>query len=336
MDNLKNTRIKFLDVAKGVGIILALLGHTYEIPSSIHLLIYAFHMPMFFVLSGYVFNTRKYEGYSVKRFLSLNLKRYIFYYWFFVICNIVIELIWKNSSNTNISEIGSNLTKWILSSLYCYPFIDYMPNCSPIWFLICLFGAELYVWIIYRYFNGKAKYFVEAVFISAILSYTIDFQLPLEIAPTFMASGFMFLGIKMRELKVIEWLMQRKKIWIFIFVIGIMAAIMNNEVTMAENVYGNIILFVIAACLMSLFVICVCALLSEKIECKLLSFLGKNTIVLIGFNYFLRNLSIEIYYLIPVLKNIQITWKWNFVITFILSIGTCVLWNRRRILNKCL
>ena len=52
-------RIEYLDIAKGVGILLVVLGHNdFEVISLfVQRLIYSFHMPLFFFLSGYFLNT---------------------------------------------------------------------------------------------------------------------------------------------------------------------------------------------------------------------------------------------------------------------------------------
>lgn len=46
-------RIRYIDVARGLGIFLVIIGHlnTNEI---LHNTIYSFHMPFFFFLSGYL------------------------------------------------------------------------------------------------------------------------------------------------------------------------------------------------------------------------------------------------------------------------------------------
>ena len=50
----------WLDVAKGVTIILMVLGHS-SIPDVLSRFIYAFHMPLFFISSGWVTNFTKYN-----------------------------------------------------------------------------------------------------------------------------------------------------------------------------------------------------------------------------------------------------------------------------------
>ena len=47
-------RVKFIDIAKGIGIMLMVLCHTgfTNVPSI--QIIYAFHMPLFFIISGHL------------------------------------------------------------------------------------------------------------------------------------------------------------------------------------------------------------------------------------------------------------------------------------------
>ncbi len=59
----KTNRIEYIDVAKGIAILLVILGHTgLETGSAYYLnaFIYSFHLPLFFVLSGYFF--KEYNG----------------------------------------------------------------------------------------------------------------------------------------------------------------------------------------------------------------------------------------------------------------------------------
>ena len=49
---MKTERENYIDVVRGIGIVLMILGH---VPLSAHYdhFIHAFHMPMFFIISGY-------------------------------------------------------------------------------------------------------------------------------------------------------------------------------------------------------------------------------------------------------------------------------------------
>ena len=61
MQDIKN-RIEWIDIAKGIGIILVIMGHTIALRYSQWL--YTFHLPLFFLLSGLVYNENKYPKYT--------------------------------------------------------------------------------------------------------------------------------------------------------------------------------------------------------------------------------------------------------------------------------
>jgi fucose 4-O-acetylase-like acetyltransferase len=75
-----NNRIKWVDIAKGIGIILVIVGHTIALEYSAP--IYTFHMPLFIFLSGFVFHLSQGKHSVritiVKRVLSLLLPFFCF------------------------------------------------------------------------------------------------------------------------------------------------------------------------------------------------------------------------------------------------------------------
>lgn len=71
MIDSQNKRYDFIDVAKGIGILFVVFAHVNYTPSLLTI-IYSFHMPLFFVLSGMLFNPNKYSGFKV--FIKENFK----------------------------------------------------------------------------------------------------------------------------------------------------------------------------------------------------------------------------------------------------------------------
>lgn len=57
---MESKRIEAIDVAKGIGIFLVVIGHFINMNSYPGRVIYSFHMPLFFFLSGICFNEKKY------------------------------------------------------------------------------------------------------------------------------------------------------------------------------------------------------------------------------------------------------------------------------------
>lgn len=70
-----------VDIIKGIGIILVIMGHISE-NLFINRLIYSFHMPLFFILSGYAYiNYNKTN--NIKDFIIKKLKTIVIPYFIY-------------------------------------------------------------------------------------------------------------------------------------------------------------------------------------------------------------------------------------------------------------
>ena len=125
-------RIEYMDIARGIGILLVVLGHNdFEVLSLFaRQLIYSFHIPLFFFLSGYFVNTSlSFFDFFKKRFNGL-LKPFLFTLFLIYFTSISFE---KMGFNTAISRI--------VKSLYgTGHYIDWV----QLWFLPHLFVVSLY------------------------------------------------------------------------------------------------------------------------------------------------------------------------------------------------
>jgi polysaccharide biosynthesis protein PslL len=128
-------RIEYLDIAKGIGILLVVLGHNdFEVISVfVQRLIYSFHMPLFFFLSGYFLNTAvPFFEFVKKRFNSL-LKPYLFTIFLIYFASVSFE---KMGFNTAIQRT----VKSLYGSGY---YLDWV----QLWFLPHLFVVSLYAFL---------------------------------------------------------------------------------------------------------------------------------------------------------------------------------------------
>lgn len=99
-----------LDLAKGIGIILVILGHTL-CPS--HFLINVFHMPLFFFISGMTFHRSD----KVRDFLIKKINRIIIPWLFFTSISILICLVIYRSPKSP-SGWDFNAPLWFLQTLF--------------------------------------------------------------------------------------------------------------------------------------------------------------------------------------------------------------------------
>ena len=75
-------RTEWLDVCKGLGIFLVVIGHTSiaQISQTVYNWIYSFHMPMFYMLSGMMLNDSKYSDF--RSYIKRRLKTLIIPFFF--------------------------------------------------------------------------------------------------------------------------------------------------------------------------------------------------------------------------------------------------------------
>ncbi len=180
---LYQTRIDRLDILKGIGIIMVLLGHTY-IGDAPHMVIYNCHMALFFFVSGFFYKQR-----SVKEELSLSFKRLIIPFFFFL-------LLWT-IENLSLAVVTRTFESFAIFSSN-YRFLD--ENCSylyaSIWFLIALFLVRISFGIIFNAVNIDVIRIIICLCLY-VLGYLLrvnQIDLPLFIDTSFSVSIFFCLG----------------------------------------------------------------------------------------------------------------------------------------------
>lgn len=133
MDIKKSQRVEWIDAAKGLGILLVIAGHSffnmYCTP------IYAFHMPLFFFLSGLVFNEKKYSSINglVKAKAFQLLRPWAVCYMVSLVITLLIP-VWRDGLSWKV----------MLEELYTVNTNSI--NNSSIWYLVCLFFTFLFLY----------------------------------------------------------------------------------------------------------------------------------------------------------------------------------------------
>uniref|UniRef100_A0A7C3NH83 Acyltransferase 3 domain-containing protein n=1 Tax=candidate division WOR-3 bacterium TaxID=2052148 RepID=A0A7C3NH83_UNCW3 len=123
----------WLDIAKSIGIFLVVLGHT-SINENLKIFIYSFHIPLFFLISGFLFKTND----NFKNFFIKQFKRFIIPYYIF---SIITYIFWVTVGGRYgiglISEIG--YTKPLIGTILGLSHNDYLVHDISLWFLYVLF-----------------------------------------------------------------------------------------------------------------------------------------------------------------------------------------------------
>ncbi len=318
-------RLDYIDVCKALGIILVILGHTYNIPHHLYNIIYSFHMPLFFILSGYTFNRDKNINMSFGEFISKKSKQYLIPYFIFCIANLGIQIAWALVFSSHDITLDYLITN-VKGILLCYSNMANMPNCSPLWFLVCLFFSDILFWIIIKL---KEKYAFIPAFLCAAIYYILipfckDFtSFPFKFPTFLIATFFLYIGYITKKIMTNK-VFSKKNVPLIAIIpalIGCLCIIIltENKVGMNENFYSNYFIFIATSIIMSVSVIYLsyrCAFL----QTKSILWLGKNTIYIVAFNFICRDVGTTLYYYIPIINRVRI----HLSVSFFLTTAVCI------------
>jgi fucose 4-O-acetylase-like acetyltransferase len=262
-------RIEYLDVARGIGILLVVLGHNdfAALSPFFRQLIFSFHVPLFFFLSGYFINTSlSFRDYFKKRFHTV-LKPYLF----------TIFLIYFASVSFEKMGFQTALTR-ILKALYgSFNYIDW----GQLWFLPNLFVVSLYAFIFIRV-TGRLQSrwirwgillgtlvisfpLVHAFYPFSIALFGKEYQvvgLPFSLDVLFLSGFFFILGNEVRQINADQALSSL----LIPIVTGIGLLLLNYffpyNVDIAKRIYDSLLVNTAEAILGTLFVLAI----SRQIE----------------------------------------------------------------------
>ena len=154
---MSNKRIKYIDMLKAFCIILVIAGHMGYTPAKVKLLLYIFHIPLFFFLSGMTLKVEKYDSvvqFFLKKFKAIVIPCFLMNISIFFIKSVILQpqLILKID---------------ILYFIKALILADRMHMYYQLWFLNVLFLAEIVCYFAIKYSDTLYKYLI--VFIVLIL-----------------------------------------------------------------------------------------------------------------------------------------------------------------------
>ncbi len=198
--DLVDNRKMWIDRCRGVAILIVLLGHTNP---PFRKFLYGFHMPLFFILLGYLFYMRKNDMQEIGKFIKKITVSYVYPYFLFCAINYVITM-----TILMLTDPGRAMSVWdiyLCGILYSRGGKDWMPNCSPLWFLTALFCTLAIVYFVMK-LGKKFQYalVVGLLVCSAVLAKFSIFKLPWNIDTALLGSAFCYMGIMLAERKVVS------------------------------------------------------------------------------------------------------------------------------------
>ena len=272
-------RLSWIDIARGIGIIAVLYGHAVSGDSIRHIL-YAFHMPLFFFLSGVVFRPQKYKRFFP--FFWKNIVTLLIPYCIFAVLSYLVWLSGRSDLPSSI-DIGGHLLNIIYGNSSALFFN------VVLWFLPCLFMTKVLFWGIYKVFPNSKPLAIVLIIIS-IFGYIFSLLFPgikLPLGTETAITAVVFFGVGYlwytHEQSISQKISLSNPILIFILLMIMISLAQINfqmygyQIDMRLNRYSNFFLFYIAA-LSGIFAV---VLFSLKINSqRILEYIGKNSLIL--------------------------------------------------------
>lgn len=260
-------RLDYIDVAKGLGMLTIVWGHICLRGLS-NSIVYSFHIPLFFFLSGLVFLPNRYACFG--EFLKKRLKGLLIPYAVFSFLTWIVWLMYSLATHADVESYWMPL----LQTLIAQGSEGYLVHNVPLWFVMCLFSVE----VIY-YFLSKLKDWVNMLLcivlcVLGVLSTKATFYdfstLPWSIDVALMALPFYMIGSLLTKhvshAKQLELVKNHKSLCVFLFVVAAtvvyFGASYNGHVSMGHAnlgrnplvFYGTAVFGVVGFMLLSIFV----------------------------------------------------------------------------------
>ncbi|PWG65915.1 acyltransferase family protein [Bifidobacterium callitrichidarum] len=240
---MTQTRIRFFDIARGIAILCVILSHSvlmagtvtplHTLSHTIYAACFSFHMPLFFILSGYFMHPeRKFRwGKELRELVGT----------YAVTACIVLAGIAIAAKGLRVS-VRESLKIWGSAAVYAAGDISQhalwpqSARIGAIWFLLSLFWAHLLMHVF-----AKLPCTPVWVVVSFVIGYASArwIWLPWDIQSGMCTLAFVYVGYLMKQYDVLAWLKKYPAVWVLMAVVWLADIVLFSGFSLALNDYGK-------------------------------------------------------------------------------------------------
>lgn len=280
--NLSNNgRLPWLDMARGIAMLFIIIGHCDGLPQILRHAIFSFHVPLFFILSGYVYKKKEK---SIRKDLKQLIVPYII-----TVCIVIAFHVW-GTGRVDLEMIKNTLK----TALYGYGSVyGDIGMIGALWFLPTMFIARRLMNLVFSLELKEPHRFLAMLFL-LVLGVRIGavMWIPMNVDIAMVASGFMYIGYLLRNRKI----SLKKDIvagCLFIW----FAAVKAGEMEWSSRMYDPWIINFAGAVAGSILILYLCQRMeSVTVIRKSLSFVGIHTILLLCIHDLDWRLPFDVYW----------------------------------------
>lgn len=194
--------MEWIDTARGVAMICIVLGHIGVHP--VNVVVYTFHVPVFFLITGWFLNRRMSIGAFTRKRARTLLVPY-----FATAAVICVGKVIEAAITGGAGAAGEAAIWWPVAALYGagsadVPKPEAVSLIGAIWFLWACFWGCVGLRVLLEFKHERTRAIIVAViFVASVLS-AKKFFLPLDLQPGGVALGYMYIGWAAR-LYILPW-----------------------------------------------------------------------------------------------------------------------------------
>lgn len=271
-NNSTKERVIWIDIARGIGIILVIIGHLPINNDFLLEWIYSFHIPLFFFISGYVYK----NDLTLRQFIMKKTKTIIVPYYSMAFILITFNVLFlKFQGNFTAATFWVMLRGILVQDRFW-----------TIWYFAALLVVEvIFYCVLHLPLGHTIKYMVLGLLfgIGGLYSYYVTIPLPINIDVALMAIPFFGLGyylktnnrVLLRYMKDYDPMILSFPIMLLHMLLVLVSRVVGSNLEMAASNYGIIPLSYMCAFAGIAFIV----LISHVIRNRIVLFIGTNSIL---------------------------------------------------------
>ncbi len=326
-----NLRLNYIDIARGIAIILMVLGHIHHIP--LRTFIFSFHMPLFIIVSGMFFNTKENLKDIVKKIVKNLFIPYMLAIWFTHILNFIF---YKQSINV------ITITIQIFCAFSNKKIFNNVDTVGALWFIPFLIVCKFCFYFINKF--SKENDLLNGVICTAFTLFgiylgEIHLYLPWSIDVAFASMIFYYFGYILKKYELLDKNLHNVKVLLYTFLIYEIC-LFFGQIELATRSYPYGFICYITAMCGTIIIFGLSNLLEKTTNyiSRILQWYGKNSLYILLFHHLetivpYSNLGIIKIWQLVIIKLLLITFVSFIWLKFISMVKN--VYQRKLKLTKC-
>jgi fucose 4-O-acetylase-like acetyltransferase len=287
----QKSRVLWVDFAKAFGIWLVIVGHM-TIPSHLTQFIFAFHMPLFFFISGYLEKNNRSVKDEILHGVKTLLIPYVILYLLFFVYNISIVQHFGTEQYSGGYPLKDLVVKPLVGMFFGIGRSTHSSTMLnvPLWFLVGLFCTKIIHRILFVIVKGNIDYYILGIGVVIIGMFGLKFiklSIPFSLLPAVEAFPFFAVGNILQEKNRLKTVLKNRLMSIIIsiagFVIIFIGVIYNGKADINYFIYGkDALLFYILGFVGIISTMCISLLYTK--QNWLITTFSNGTIIILAFH----------------------------------------------------